>query len=169
MAVFSIPKIEYPLTQPFTLPYFTVIVCALGVIGTALITVMNVAAVGYDVVQVYSTSFNSSDLLWYEKFAPIRWLFPASWSCHPTVIEPGQGINKALVAFLKVVLVTSNGMASYNLVAFIDNRTDGSQNGLLYSNNELQSCTVAGMMYMCQGSLIGWTWKVVFCELFEFC
>jgi len=88
-----LPSIDYPVTRPFTLPYFNVIVYILGILWIAFITLLNVAAVGYDVVSVYSTSFNSSTLLWYEKFALTSRLFPRSWSCDPAVLEPGEGIT----------------------------------------------------------------------------
>jgi hypothetical protein len=84
-------KLKYPFTQPFTIPHITIIVCALGVLWTIVVTLVNVAALGYDVVPVYSTSFSSSGtLLWYEKFVLTRWFFPASWSCDPMVLEPWQ-------------------------------------------------------------------------------
>jgi hypothetical protein len=89
----TLPLIEYSVTRPFTLPYFSVIVSILGIFWIAVITILNVAAVGYDAVPVYSTSFNSSTLLWYEKSALISWLFPPSWSCDPAIIEPGEGIT----------------------------------------------------------------------------
>jgi hypothetical protein len=87
---FNIPALEYSPTQPFTLPHFAVIVHTLGVIWTVLLTILNVAAVGYETVPIFSTSFNSSTPLWYERFVLTRWLFPASLSCSPFLIEPGQ-------------------------------------------------------------------------------
>jgi hypothetical protein len=86
------PRPEYPVTHPFTLPHFTIIVYVLGTFWTIVVTILNIAAVGYEVVPVFSTSFNSSTSLWYERFAPISWLFPASWICDPAVIEPGESI-----------------------------------------------------------------------------
>ena len=71
-----LPAVEYTPTQPFTLPHFTIIVYTLGILWTTLITILNVAAVGYDTVQIFSTSFNSTTPVWYERFAPISWLFP---------------------------------------------------------------------------------------------
>jgi len=85
------PPLEYSPTQPFTLPHFTIIVYTLGLLWTIFITVLNVAAVGYESVPVFSNSFNSTTPLWYERIAPIGWLLPASWSCLPLLIEPGQG------------------------------------------------------------------------------
>src|SRR5277367_4970341 len=87
-----LPSLGYPVTRPFTLPHFTLIVIGFGIVWTVLITILNVAAVGYDLVPIYSTSFNSSTstLFWYEKFAPIRWLFPPSWICDAAVIQHGQ-------------------------------------------------------------------------------
>ena len=89
----SLPKLEYPVTRRFTLPYLTLVVCVLGLIWITLVTLVNVAAVGYDVVTVYSTSFNPPSLLWYEKRTSFRWLFPPGWSCNPASMEPGQGLE----------------------------------------------------------------------------
>lgn len=92
------PQPDYPLTRSFTLPHVNIIFYALGVSWIAIVTVLNVAAVGYDTVPVFSTSFNST-LLWYEKFAPLRWLFPPSWNCTPAVIEPGEGSSHSRCIF----------------------------------------------------------------------
>lgn len=87
-----LPKLEYSITRPFTLPYFTAIVYTLGVMWIIIITVFNVAAVGYDSYPLYSTSFNSSIRLWYERFVLTKLIFPQSWSCNSVVIEAGQGL-----------------------------------------------------------------------------
>src|ERR1700733_7918971 len=83
--------LEYPITRPFTLPYFTVGFVAIGVIWIVFITLVNVAAVGYEVVPVFSVSFNSTSTLWYERFAPTAFWLLKSWTCNPSTIQLGQG------------------------------------------------------------------------------
>jgi hypothetical protein len=85
--------LENPVTRPFTLTCFTHGVLLLGIIWTALITVIIVAGVGYEYVSVDSPSFNSSGpTLWYERFAVIAFLYPKSWTCTPSKIQIGQGL-----------------------------------------------------------------------------
>jgi hypothetical protein len=87
----TLPSLEYNVTRQFTLAHLSLLIYAGGIIWTILITILNVAAVGYDVVSVYSTSFLNPAPLWYERFWGVKWLFPSSWSCNPTVIAPYQG------------------------------------------------------------------------------
>jgi len=79
------PKVQYSITRNITIPYFTPILCVLGFVWIGIITLLNIAAIGYDSVTQYSTSFNNSKPLWYERFALTKSVFPASWSCSPSV------------------------------------------------------------------------------------
>jgi hypothetical protein len=82
---------EYPVTRPFTLPYLTLGVAVFGVVWTTFITLVNVAAIGYESLSVISASFNSTGALWYEKFPPTASWIPKSWTCDPSTIQLGQG------------------------------------------------------------------------------
>ena len=85
------PKPEYSITREITIPYFTRIFYVVGFLWIAIVTLLNVAAVGYDTVNIYSPSFNATQLLWYEKFPLTKGLFPPSWSCmYPALITLGQ-------------------------------------------------------------------------------
>jgi len=86
--------LEYPVTRPFTLTYLTFIIYALVFVGTILATLLNIAAVGYDVISVYSTSYNASSSLWYENIPLIKWLAPPSWQCEPGILKPGDGTGR---------------------------------------------------------------------------
>jgi len=85
-----LPRLQYPLTRSFAIPYFTEWVVALGLLWAGLVTLFNVGALGYETIQVYSTSFTPPRLLWYEKFSVTRALFPSSWVCAPALVEPYQ-------------------------------------------------------------------------------
>jgi len=77
------PKSQYYLTRDIKIPYFTPILWVLGMIWVVIITLLNVAAVGYDTDAFYSQSFDAPENLWYEKFLLTRSVFPASWNCTP--------------------------------------------------------------------------------------
>jgi hypothetical protein len=65
---------EYPVTRPIKLSrWITVCVVVLGILFLAIITLLNIIAVGYDTVQVISDSFNSSDIFWYDHLLPAVW------------------------------------------------------------------------------------------------
>jgi hypothetical protein len=85
-----LPRLHYSITRPFTIPYYTECVLFFGLIWLGLVTLFNVAAVGYDVVQVFSTSFEPPTQLWYERFSVTKALFPSSWTCTAALIDPYQ-------------------------------------------------------------------------------
>ena len=69
---------------------FTCLFLILGIIYIVLITVVNVAAVGYELVPFISSSFNGSANLWYEKLVPKMWK-PVTRSCEASTFSLGQG------------------------------------------------------------------------------
>jgi hypothetical protein len=81
---------EYPVTRPFTLRHFNSALLCIGVLWSALITLLNVAAVGYETVSIVSSSFDGTPL-WYERFPLTRFWLPQSRSCQPAKIQKNQG------------------------------------------------------------------------------
>jgi len=81
---------EYSITRPVTLRYFTPTVLALGVVWITFITLINVVVVGYDYVPLVSTSFNTSQELWYEELIPKSWS-PTTRSCIGSTIKIDEG------------------------------------------------------------------------------
>ena len=88
------PKPEYSITREITIPYFTPILYLVGFLWIAIVTLLNVAAVGYDTVNIYSPSFNATQLLWYEKFPLTKGLFPPSWRLMFHVHSDGSFVYK---------------------------------------------------------------------------
>ena len=64
--------LEYPVTRAIRLRRTWATVLILGaILWITVITLINVAAVGYELVPLTSTSYSSSEsLLWYERFMP---------------------------------------------------------------------------------------------------
>src|SRR3982074_2020319 len=112
---------EYQITRPFTLRYFSPIIIVLGVLWIALITVINIATVGYESVTVESISFNSSTPLWYQRFFPeVSWI-PKARNCTGSVIKANEG-SIILPTQLIEDLWSQASVFNYNLLGFIDNR-----------------------------------------------
>jgi hypothetical protein len=95
-----LPKPGYSITRSITIPYFTPILWILGVVWVGIVTLLNIAAVGYDTVTLYSESFDSpqGQTLWYERFFLTKFVFPSSWNCTPSLINTVQ--RSTLMGFL---------------------------------------------------------------------
>jgi hypothetical protein len=142
----NLPRLHYSITRPFTIPYYTEFVLFFGLLWVGLVTLFNVAAVGYDIVQVFSTSFEPPTQLWYEKFSLTKELFPSSWTCTPALIEPYQSQLLHSPFILTLAIYTSMGFAVYNIVTTVDPRTNAPISGLLYGNYPLQNCSVLSIV-----------------------
>ena len=86
---------EYSVTRPFTLRYFTPMLLALGTVWVAFVTIVTIAAVGYETVsvQVTASEFNSSSKVWYEKLFPTSQWIPASMLCDGSRIKVKDSIH----------------------------------------------------------------------------
>ena len=79
--------LEYPITQPIRLTRFWKVIVSIGaIVWVVLITLVNVAAVGYELVPLTSISFQTSYELWYERIIP-RSLIPRSRTCDGSIIK----------------------------------------------------------------------------------
>jgi hypothetical protein len=69
-----------------------------ALISIAIITVINIVAVGYELVPIVSDSFNSSYKLWYDEFLP-KGLSPLSQTCERAIINVNEGFLFYNVAY----------------------------------------------------------------------
>jgi len=92
--------LEYPITRPLSLGiWFNITIIVLGIAWTALVTVFNVATVGYELIPITSTQFNASYTLWYEGFIPSSWVSPAR-TCNGSLISLNEGVRQRCYANL---------------------------------------------------------------------
>jgi|SRR5277367_3753427 len=87
----ALSKLDYPLTRDFPLS-FSLAVIILGLLWSGFITTVIVVAVGYEYVPIYTTTFNSTQTLWYERF--LRWTawMPQTQTCQPATIRVQESI-----------------------------------------------------------------------------
>lgn len=84
----SMFALSYPITRPINLGIcFNITFVVLGLAWVAIITIINVAAVGYELVPLTSTLFNSSYTLWYEVFIPSKTWIPQARTCEGSIIK----------------------------------------------------------------------------------
>jgi hypothetical protein len=83
--------LEYNITRPFS-RWYSITVIVLGIIWISFITVINVAAVGYEGVTIITAEYNGTNKLWFENFILNKWK-PTTWSCNPNIIQLGDGYN----------------------------------------------------------------------------
>jgi hypothetical protein len=83
--------LQYPITRPINLGRWFNLLIGLGAsIWVAVITIVNIAAVGYESAPITYNVFNVSNSLWYERLLPSSWR-PQSCSCAPSTIRLGEG------------------------------------------------------------------------------
>ena len=81
----------YAVTRPIKLgKRMLAVVVLLAVLYLGLITIVNFVTVGYENVQITSTSYNSSLFLWYQHIIPAGWV-PPTTICNPQVLTENQG------------------------------------------------------------------------------
>ena len=82
--------LEYPVTRPISLGrWSTTLISVVATLFVTIITLVNVIAVGYELVPFSSTSFNDTNHLWYAKFVPAEW-GPESRNCESITIKIGE-------------------------------------------------------------------------------
>lgn len=80
--------LEYAITRPVAIGRRgTVLIVVLFVLYITGVTLVNVAAVGYEIVSFTSTTYNDTTELWYEKLIPASIWRPQTRSCEGTVIK----------------------------------------------------------------------------------
>jgi|SRR6266496_4996574 len=83
--------LSYPLTRDVTLgKCFNVTIVILGIFWVTVITLINIAAVGYELVPTTSADYNASYTLWYERFTSGTSWIPKTRKCDPSMIKIGE-------------------------------------------------------------------------------
>jgi hypothetical protein len=138
------PLFEYSVTRPIVISrWLEILICLGGVLWFTIVTVVNIAVVGYDLVPVTSTIFNNSYDLWYERLIPLRSWIPQSWTCNGSIIGFGEGIYPLLVGLtVKDVSTNITSYFSYNLAQFLDPQPGTPIDSLLYDGSVLVNCSV---------------------------
>ena len=136
-------RLGYPAESEKFNATFTYTVLISGLFWFALITAINVAAVGYELVPFISSSFNGSANLWYEGFLPDIWK-PVTSSCEPKIFPLGQS---SLSIFATEIGLTTNmpGFWVYKLVDFVDARAGVPVEEMIYHQTNIQNCSVTSI------------------------
>jgi len=87
---------QYPLQKDINLRYFTPALICFGIIWIAMITLLNVAVVGYEPVAFTSTNYATNTTAWYEKFIP-KFLSLLPRSCNATIIQQNEGYSSLFI------------------------------------------------------------------------
>lgn len=83
--------LHYPLTRPIILTrWTTVATIVFAIVFITFITLLNVIAVGYELVFITSTEYNVPYKLWYEKILPSSDWIPSSRTCQSAIINVGD-------------------------------------------------------------------------------
>ena len=83
--------LEYPVTRSVHLSLSQKLaLIATALLWIAMVTIINVIAVGYELVPVTSTTFKGAISLWYDNLLPETWR-PKSRICRGSVIKQQEG------------------------------------------------------------------------------
>ncbi|KUI71973.1 hypothetical protein VM1G_07755 [Cytospora mali] len=125
---------SYNLTRPYPFRWFTPVFFVGGIIATVLVSFLNFAASGYELVAASTTNPNAtlSHGTWYAHWP--SWLASTRASCEATTMP------------LQTGLYTNKTALIYTLVSAWRYDESGSQTNLgslVYDNNPLQNCNVS--------------------------
>ncbi|KAF5342325.1 hypothetical protein D9611_001496 [Ephemerocybe angulata] len=137
-----LPRIEYPVTEEFESMLFNQLTYVVSLLCLAILTVINVAVVGYDQTIVLSSDFNATQSFWYH--AIIKAPEPGTL-CEPHVFNVGD------------TLVTNASVFEWKILAIT--RPNAGKSGVAYSGTTLDSCDVAQMSFY--GDLRTWSLEIV--------
>lgn len=136
-------SLDYPITRVISVRHFPVFVIIGGTVFCGLITMLALVTVGYEYVPFLSASYNSTGKIWYDFLPETTWT-PRAKLCQGSVMKVGEGIELSCWISWRTALTTS-GILDYTMRSFVDPRTD-QYDGMIYSNNPLQNCSVQSMM-----------------------
>ncbi|KAI0838456.1 hypothetical protein F5Y06DRAFT_303776 [Hypoxylon sp. FL0890] len=124
---------SYNITRAYPLKWFTPVVVVGGIIATALVSFLNVAATGYELVSTSSSDPNGTEAnsIWFSRWP--SYLVGARASCDATNIQ------------LQSTIYTDKGAFPYTLSNVWQLGDDGStmhQGSLIYKSNPVQNCNV---------------------------
>lgn len=84
-------KFQYNVTRDFS-DRFTVILLIVGVLWISFITLVIAVVVGYEYDPLWTTTFNSSTTLWYEKHFPWTSRVFQTQICQPAELQVTEGM-----------------------------------------------------------------------------
>jgi hypothetical protein len=130
------PWFYYTVSQPITLRHFNLAFLIVGVSYVVCITLLNVAAVGYQPVTVTDSDYNKTVTTWYTRFLENSSLFPEPWTCHPATVSINDGFTLFCVMLMAVVDTTTGFYEGYLVAGFDNSNVDD----IVYANNSLVNC-----------------------------
>jgi hypothetical protein len=135
--------LEYPVTRSLTFSRWVTVLTVIGAgLFVAFVTVVNVAAVGYDMVSVTSNVYGIPDQkLWYSYLVPSSWV-PESMTCEPSIIQLNEGLSHPKIKLTEAV--STHNQVTYNLIGYI-NGNGTPVEGMQYSGSPLRHCAVEWM------------------------
>ncbi|KAJ3546875.1 hypothetical protein NMY22_g1867 [Coprinellus aureogranulatus] len=124
------PNIEYPATHEFQSKLFNRLVYPAALLSLVILTIANVALVGYESSVALSSDFNATQTFWFHSFIPPP---RPGTLCDPHVFNVGE------------TLVTNTSIFDWKILAIT--RPNAGKSGIAYNGAALDSCDVAQMSF----------------------
>ncbi|KAF5311430.1 hypothetical protein D9611_011619 [Ephemerocybe angulata] len=142
MLLSRIPRLEYSITRPFDSPWVSALAYALGFITIVILTIVNVALVGYETVSEFRSDFNSTKPYWFDAFTPsFASRSQPGKQCAEHVFDVGDS------------LITNSSLFDWKVDAVF--KANAGETGFSYKGGTLENCDVVQVTLF--GDLNTWT------------
>ncbi|KAI0165400.1 hypothetical protein GGR52DRAFT_107056 [Hypoxylon sp. FL1284] len=133
---------SYNITRAYPFKWFTPVVVVGGIVLTALISFLNVAATGYELVPTSSSDPNATEShsIWFSKWP--SYLVGARASCEPASLQIQSNIYTNKRAFPYELS---------NVWHLGEDNTKLYQGSLIYKNNPIQNCNISEIQIQIEG------------------
>ncbi|KAF9528185.1 hypothetical protein CPB83DRAFT_360939 [Crepidotus variabilis] len=129
----SIPEIEYALTRKIQWRLLAPISYAVAFIVIIFLTILNVALVGYETINVFQNDFNATQTLWFHGFLPYAKPKPGTL-CDPHLFDVGDHFR------------THKGFLDWTIRSIVEAGSDASTSGFPYKGGPLTNCELIKTM-----------------------
>lgn len=129
---------RYNITRVYPYRWFTPVAILGGIIATGLVSFLNIAASGYELIAISSTNPNAteSNSVWYQNWPD--WLASTKAKCGASSLPLQTGLYTNNTAFFYTVTSAWN---------YTQDGEKASFGSLVYFNNALQSCNISTLRF----------------------
>ncbi|KAJ7477556.1 hypothetical protein FB451DRAFT_1032996 [Mycena latifolia] len=133
-------RLEYPITRTFPGRIFSLVTIIGAIVVLVILTVLNVALVGYETITHFDSDFNVTQRLWYDRFIPFMAKSRPGALCDPSLWGLGD------------TFTTNYTMFQYS-IALIDIANAG-DSGFAYEGWTLDNCDITSLYVNADGKTL---------------
>ncbi|KAJ3550649.1 hypothetical protein NMY22_g320 [Coprinellus aureogranulatus] len=150
MSVFwLLPKIKYPLKEEIASSVFNRVAYIVGLLILVVLTIVNVAIVGYEPTTVFRSNFNDTQSFWFHKFSPPP---KPGTLCEPRILNEGDYLFTNMSIFEWKIIAITQPSAGKSSFAYNGTTLDSCDIDQINFHGELHTRTIQLAAYAsCRG------------------